>query len=129
MKTYELKSDPLASIIALAVMLVALILIGVLGGCASAPEIQILSASCDVEHTDEIAVAVRCDLDMLVDDERASAMIETTLEEEPADRCVLGEVRYSTWVLGGLFAHPISAEECEEKHALFGFGAADRPLD
>lgn len=97
-------------------------------GCASAPEVQVVAAHCDVEHTDEVAATVRCEVDLWVDDERASALIETSLEDEIADRCVVGELRYGDWVLGGLFVHPVSAESCEETRAPFGFGAADRPV-
>lgn len=123
---YRLKPDPWAALITLALMLVALVIVVVVGGCASAPDVQVTAARCDVEHTDEIAAAVRCEIELVIEDELARATIETTLEDEPADRCIVGELRYGSWVLGGLFVHPVSAEECDG--APFGFGAADRPV-
>lgn len=125
---YRLKPDPWAALITLALMIAALVIVAVAGGCASAPDVRVMAARCDVEHTDTMAGKVRCELELLIEDERASAMVETTLEEEIADRCVLGELHYGSWVFGGLFVDPISAEACEEDHAPFGFGAADRPV-
>jgi hypothetical protein len=128
MKTNSHRIDPEEVVLAALTILGAIMLvIGIItmAGCASAPEVQVTAARCDVAHTDEIAAAVRCELEMVIEDELARATIETTLEDEPADRCIVGELRYGTWVLGGLFVHPVSAEECDG--APFGFGAADRP--
>lgn len=98
------------------------------GGCGSPPEVTILSATCEAQHTDDVVARVACEIEMLVDDEYAAASVESSMEEEPADRCISGELRYGSWVLGGLFGHPVSAEECSEDHAPFGFGPADRPV-
>lgn len=117
-------TERLASAAALFLTGAALCVGLLLWGCASAPDVQVTAARCDVEHTDEIAAAVRCELELVIEDELARATIETTLEDEPADRCIVGELRYGSWVLGGLFVHPVSAEGCDG--APFGFGPANR---
>lgn len=123
--------DLLAALFALGIVIAGIAIAAALSGCAHTPAVEVASARCDVAHTDEVAASVACSVELYVDAQRVELELQTTLDEQIEDRCVLLEFEIGVWSFGGLIPAPVSAEACEEQHAPFGLGALQqrRPSD
>lgn len=124
MRRWELEEIVAAVMTALGVVMMV---VGVLTlvGCASAPEVSVVSAGCasavDDSTRDNLGCAAFVELD--VDGQRIRATVDVNATEDEAGeraRCVLAGLALGPFTWSGLVPEPVSEPACAQWFPSFG---------